>query len=380
MSAAAEKEGQGAGLPAPAVSLAWMALLAVASCLAIVSYTAEHPRGLPLSFRSRRRLASVAAGGGPDTGDEGIPPTPIEIFTVLSGPYRMACTMLEGAVHNGIVVNVIGWGSPELNVKDFKRKEEKLKNKIPFLYRHLETWPNDTLIMFIDGGDIFWQSGVDALYTAYKQIATRERPIVFSAERNCWIRSLPRETCGKWPAKKNSPYRWLNSGAWMGPLHAVKELLVYANRSVQEITMENCNKCGDQAIFGKAYFADGWNKSVQLDHFCQIAQNLHSAEKDFDCDPVGGRVRNCVTNSVPPLFHFNGNPRHPALDPKLWVKKMWWQGRPVPRDAAVRVDGKLRFLDELCPALPYGESTRRQRPTAQLALPEHHQRLQNGLP
>ena len=335
------------------VSLLWVATLLCATLAAVFFRQTE---AFVAGVSSATSATSAEAQGVADTSLGGAHPSPIQFVTVLSGPYRMACDMLAGAVHNGITMNVVGWGAPELNVKDFKKKEEKLKKKIPLLYEHVKDWPNSTVLMFIDGGDVFWQNGAESVFTAYRQLATSQRRIVFSAERNCWIKSLPQDSCKTWPKRKDTPYRYLNSGCWLGELGSVKELLRYVNDTVDHIDPKKCVKCGDQAIFGKAFIADGWNRSITLDVHTSICQNLHMSQDDFcDAPTKTGRVQNCITKSVPALVHFNGNPQHPKLKPDLWKKRMWWHGRKLPAAAAAVVNGKHTRLKELCPKLDYME-------------------------
>eukprot|EP01061_Rhynchopus_euleeides_P007621 TRINITY_DN16683_c0_g1_i1.p1 TRINITY_DN16683_c0_g1~~TRINITY_DN16683_c0_g1_i1.p1 ORF type:complete len:409 (+),score=101.99 TRINITY_DN16683_c0_g1_i1:45-1271(+) len=365
------------------VASVWVLLLLVATGLAVISYRHQHVAGASDGLTGVQaepvRPDASSASTASHSGDQ----SPVKVMTVLSGPYRMACDMLAGAVHNGITMHVIGWGSDQLNVKNFKKKEEKLKKKIPFLYEHVKGWPDDTILMFIDGGDVFWQNGIESVYTAYKQLATPERPIIFSAERNCWIRSLPKERCADWPKTPGTPYRYLNSGCWIGELGSVKRLLSYVNETVDKISAETCSKCGDQAIFGKAYIADGWNKTMQLDHHTTICQNLHMSQDDFCDEPTRtGRVRNCLTKREPALFHFNGNPRHPKLNPAKWKQKMWWHDRPVPHDAIVVVDGKDKMLRDLCPKLTYTPGGVSQGPssaTVQRPSTQHQEKLKRAL-
>eukprot|EP01062_Namystynia_karyoxenos_P026516 TRINITY_DN20573_c0_g1_i1.p1 TRINITY_DN20573_c0_g1~~TRINITY_DN20573_c0_g1_i1.p1 ORF type:complete len:449 (+),score=96.84 TRINITY_DN20573_c0_g1_i1:92-1438(+) len=341
---------------------AWGAVLLASSACAAAAFAQTHPdggaagrRGLPADLTPQALQDGLQQAAAEPF------PSPIRFLTVLSHPYRMACKMLESAAHVGVPMEIIGWGG-DIAVKDFNRKEEKLKKKIPFLYSRVHDWADDTLLMFIDGGDVLWQSGPEAIYTAFRQLLDETHRVVFGSERNCWIRSLPRETCKDWPTYRGSPYRWLNSGCWIGEVGALRGLLSHVNESVERITMENCPKCGDQALFGRAYIAEGWNRSVRLDHFNTICQNLHSAQADFCEHQPGDKVRNCVTKSTPALFHFNGNPQHPDLNPKLWLQKMWWNGKPVPRTSTVTIDGTRHYLDEICPKLNFDGPAPPRRP------------------
>eukprot|EP01063_Lacrimia_lanifica_P016322 TRINITY_DN22924_c0_g1_i1.p1 TRINITY_DN22924_c0_g1~~TRINITY_DN22924_c0_g1_i1.p1 ORF type:complete len:397 (+),score=141.12 TRINITY_DN22924_c0_g1_i1:69-1259(+) len=331
------------------VFLVWVTVLFVATGLATHVYTSYHPNFLPELHDLYREYEE----GSERSAFKHRPPfaSPIRFMTVLSGPYRRSCEMLESAAHNGITMHVIGWGSEELKVTDFKKKEEKLKNKPRFLYNAIKDWPDDTIIMFIDGGDVLWQAGPEHVYTAFKQLTNEQKKVVFSAEKNCWIRSLPHERCADWPHEPNTKNRFLNSGCWLGELSQVKPMLQHADYQVDHIDPATCEKCGDQAIFGKAYIADGWNASIQLDYHTQICQNLHLSGDDFGAPGADGKLWNTITKQKPALFHFNGNPRN--INPDAWHRKMWWNGRKLPRDSTVIVDNQPRFLEELCPKLAF---------------------------
>eukprot|EP01060_Flectonema_neradi_P010125 TRINITY_DN1724_c8_g1_i1.p1 TRINITY_DN1724_c8_g1~~TRINITY_DN1724_c8_g1_i1.p1 ORF type:complete len:417 (+),score=74.90 TRINITY_DN1724_c8_g1_i1:40-1290(+) len=351
----------------------WCVLLVIATCGGSLAFRSQHvgvglwgssPASQTQTQPTQQETVSKQASGA------GFP-SPIKFMTVLSGTYRISCQMMAGAVHNRIPMEVIGWHSSEIGVSNFKRKEDKLKKKIPLLYEEIKTLDDNTILMFFDGGDVLWQSGPEAIYQAYLQLVNQQQQVIFSAERNCWIKSLPKETCKDWPQIPGSPNRWLNSGCWIGRLGEVKKLLKHVNEEVEKITFETCPKCGDQALFGRA-FREGWNQTIQLDYMNNICQNLILTQNDFCSSPdADGKVRNCVTNSVPALFHFNGNPQNPALRPNVWLEKMWWYGKALPAAATVNINGEDKFLQEICPDLKYtGKLPSGPIPTTKLSLPK----------
>ncbi|KAJ9464271.1 Procollagen-lysine [Diplonema papillatum] len=278
-----------------------------------------------------------------------------EVLTVLSKKFKISCDMMASSVHNNISLHVVGWGDQKLTVTNMRKKEERLKQKIPLLYNYIKDWPSDTVITFVDGGDVLFQAGVPEIRAGYYNVATEQRPIVFSAERQCWMKSLPPETCALWPKPKNSPYRYLNSGAWSGPVGKVKPLMEYAMSTFKKFDPRTCIKCGDQAVFGQAYFLDGWNSSIALDHNTEIAVNLFGGRSDFyTCNTqYTGTWKTCPTGRVAPIVHFNGLPKHPSLNATMWKRRMHWGKARLPRDAKIRINGVPTPLLELCPELPF---------------------------
>ena len=363
----------------PEMLAIWCVLMVVATCAGSLAFQQQHTGvglwGSPPTVKRRRdsQFQSESQQQQQEQQQQsqsnGIP-SPIKFMTVLSGTYRMSCQMMAGAIHNRIPLNVIGWQSAEIGVANFKRKEEKLKKKIPILYEEVKSLDDNTILMFVDGGDVLWQSGPEAIYKAYLQLATQERKVIFSAERNCWIKSLPAESCKDWPTVEGSPNRWLNSGCWIGRLGEVKKLLEHVNEEVEKITFENCPKCGDQALFGRA-FREGWNSSMQLDYFNNICQNLIKTQNDYCPNPdPNNKIRNCATDSVPALFHFNGNPQHPGLRPNVWLDKMWWKGKLLPASATININGEDRFLQDICPDLKYSGKAPQTKPKQRMKIPQ----------
>lgn len=87
-------------------------------------------------------------------------------------------------------------------------------------------YPDDALVLFTDH-DVVFQGGYPALRHAYSEAVKRANgaPLVFSAE----LESYPLELKGLYPRHptdpSSGPLNYLNSGMWMGPIGAAKQLL-----------------------------------------------------------------------------------------------------------------------------------------------------------
>eukprot|EP01012_Entosiphon_sulcatum_P040764 TRINITY_DN54482_c0_g1_i1.p1 TRINITY_DN54482_c0_g1~~TRINITY_DN54482_c0_g1_i1.p1 ORF type:complete len:305 (-),score=33.49 TRINITY_DN54482_c0_g1_i1:433-1347(-) len=258
------------------------------------------------------------------------------VMTALSRPYRKYCDMLESAAHNGIQVHILGWG--DRNYRGWDDNTRKLVHAL----RAMSTLREDQIVMMVDGGDMLFNGSPTDIVRAFRVL---DRSIVFGAERVCWAKALPPETCKDWP-EHYSPYRWLNAGGHIGRVGALRRLTLYA---MGKMNVTTCDKCDDQAIMTRAWLKEGWNTTILLDYYQTIFQNLLLAEEDF-CPynrGSGSRLRNCRTGSTPLVYHFNGNPRKPSFEEIHG--KMWWDGRNVPVDSLMWINGKATTLGKLCP-------------------------------
>eukprot|EP01079_Euglenida_sp_SAG-EU17-18_P003744 gene3744-4152_t len=181
----------------------------------------------------------------------------LHIVTVLSKPYREYCQMLESAIHNGFLVHIIGWGDADFQSWNHNEKEAFLKLKIVKARKYIEEHfsDDDEHVMVVDGGDVLFNRGADYIISSFRHLATQPgkaggRDIVFSAEKNCWIRSLPDASCHEWAQPPGGQplsqaficlLRYLNSGCWLGRVGPVKSLLEGAAKEFDQTT---CEKVG----------------------------------------------------------------------------------------------------------------------------------------
>lgn len=148
-----------------------------------------------------------------------------------------------------------------------------------------------THLVFSDAYDVVWSAGWNELL---ERFATFGRPIVFSAERNCFPDSSLRR---RYP-RTSSPYKYLNGGFWMAEIPAARELL---NEMDDAMLTPNTM---DQQIFAQM-FVDG-DPRLALDYSSLLCQSLCQAGDDLRYDAALGRIVNRLTGSAPAAFHGNG--------------------------------------------------------------------------
>jgi hypothetical protein len=187
----------------------------------------------------------------------------------------------------------------------------KPRNLLTYLEREGAAF--DTLI-FSDAWDIVFSGDVSEILEKFK---TFDKPIVFNCERACWPRA---DLTDRFPPAP-SPYRFLNSGFFVGKTEAVIAML--RGLKMDDIKDDYQKPDGgwyhnnDQDNF-QAFYVDNQDK-IALDNNALICQSLHLAEPDeFYIKPP--RITSRITGNAPSAFHGNGGG-------KDWLKQIiGWMG------------------------------------------------------
>jgi hypothetical protein len=229
-----------------------------------------------------------------------IPPDPDSDSQGSSGPGR-ARLLVDSCRKNGLRLTVLGsgdrWGG--------------YGTKLCLLRGHLRKHPKEKLVMFLDAFDTLLLPCGSRLIADFLAFGT---PIVFGAEIGCWpdrhLRSRypPSPTRAQRPGDAriavlrppppfSSPFRFLNSGAFVGYAGAIREALEELDSRPDD---------DDQRLFTR-YFLDHPER-VSLDSGAVIFQNLFGVGPGDlvveRADPV--RVKSRITLSEPCVLHGNG--------------------------------------------------------------------------
>lgn len=169
-------------------------------------------------------------------------------------------------------------------------------------------------ICMTDAWDIIWVEPIEEIVGEYQSFF--RVPIVFNAERNCFPRA---DLEDKHPTT-TSPYRFLNSGFFIGETGAVLQMLRemdldhVPDDKLPDGTVVNTN---DQAIY-MAWYVDH-QESATLDVYAKLCQSLHGSGPDeFVLD--GSRVLSHVTGEYPCVFHGNGGGKDWLKTIMRWMK------------------------------------------------------------
>jgi hypothetical protein len=190
----------------------------------------------------------------------------------------------------GITPLILGYG---LQFGGFTQKARLLFRALCRLYK------TTRIVLFADGFDSLLVGSPQSILDEY---VTFQSPLVFSAERNCWPDA---EKANAYPPAQ-TPYRFLNSGGYIGEARYILRLLASAGAVAWP-------SGSDQRQFMQVFL--NRPDSITLDHECRIFQCLHLAEEDVEYRAEG--IHNRITGSMPKVLHANG---HSNLAPALrWL-------------------------------------------------------------
>lgn len=170
----------------------------------------------------------------------------MKVITVINDPHDFGFNLLRlsCALNNLQLVVLVSGGDFSTN----RIKDELLQD-------YLEEVNNDEIIIFSDGNDAVFMASEAEILTKFNQTNSS---LVFSAETECW----PDVTLGDKCPQVSGPYKYLNSGGFIGRAGLIKELLID-----DKVDMENF-KHSNQYIWMQRYL-NNTNK-ITLDTACEI--------------------------------------------------------------------------------------------------------------
>lgn len=175
---------------------------------------------------------------------------------------------------------------------------------------------SEPFAMFADGQDVIVIDRAERILDTYQRIGSE---IVISAEKTCW----PDADLGAHypypkPPYHNSPWRFINSGGWIGERGA----LIAALESAGEYNGPAFND-DDQYCWTEWFLRKGGRNHCTIDAGCQIFQSM-GGTNSHELGPTG---ENLITHQTPKVLHFNG--RTPNIG--LWYRNLTgdlgWKGQ-----------------------------------------------------
>jgi len=196
---------------------------------------------------------------------------------------------LQSCHRNKIKPVVIGLGRDgEESIPHAKRK---FLYKLTWLRDWLQRAHENELVFLTDSWDVFLDGGLDELQESYK---AADVPVLFAAERKLWPPG-----CYEGYPESHTPYRYLNSGGFIGPAGVLLTILA---------------ECDSERIMDQHYYHRQFLKDqrLQLDTNCTVFQclNGHPVYPHDTIPPelefLHGHWVNTITGSVPLQIHGNG--------------------------------------------------------------------------
>ena len=253
------------------------------------------------------------------------------------------CRAVESAIRHDVDIILLGWGV----------KWTGLSQKLEAAHSFAKSLPEKDVILFTDAYDVMFTAKTSAIYERFLALSARTKSrIIFSAECGCWPHVMEdKEIClSKYPVSP-TPYRYLNSGTWIG---YAEESAVMLQEIISEAGKDFAN-ANDQKLVADMYM-EGRN-GIKLDFYNEIFQSMHmTLDPPLPyCNPISDvkltndkRWKNARTGSTPAVFHFNGGGKSHHLDME---GKMWYQSEDM---NTIEIREKLSSHSIRVPTAPSG--------------------------
>eukprot|EP01041_Mallomonas_annulata_P005397 gene5397-10793_t len=258
------------------------------------------------------------------------------------------CRAVESAIRHGFKLVILGWGI----------KWQGLSQKLEAAHSYAKSLPPDDILLFTDAFDVMYTNTPDHVLSEYNSFHT---DLIFGAECGCWPHVMENRTaCFIGYPQAPTPYRYLNSGTWIGRAKIAANML----SNVIKQAGTNFKNANDQKLVADMYIQNLFD--IKLDFYCKLFQSMHMTLDPPlpHCNPSedmtiinSGHWYNKRTKSQPAVFHFNGGGKthHLQMENKIWYKKTEFNTRTHIENLAgynlivpSQNSGKLRFVD-ICP-------------------------------
>jgi hypothetical protein len=190
---------------------------------------------------------------------------------------------------------------------------EFITNRIKdeLLSDYLQEIDNNEIILFTDGNDAIFMANEDEILSKF--LSTKSK-LIFSAEVGCW----PDPSLSYLYPKTSGPYKYLNSGGFMGEVGLIKEMLEDNDFDLEKFKKSN------QYVWTKRYLRH--QDKIIIDSNCDIFCTF-SPQSDRDLELINdpeiyfsglekwfalnfsinrNRIFNKISNTWPCQAHFNG--------------------------------------------------------------------------
>jgi len=135
--------------------------------------------------------------------------------------------------------------------------------KINDCRKFLEKLPDNDVVLYVDGYDVLVLADEK---TTLERFYSMKAPIVFSVEKNCH----PFPHIGKYFPSSPTPFRYLNSGSYIGYVKDLKKLFSKIGPLDKPLD--------DQGLFCVYYLYHP--KEIKLDYQCELFLTLNGLEKE----------------------------------------------------------------------------------------------------
>jgi hypothetical protein len=207
----------------------------------------------------------------------------VHVLTVGTNQSKMWALEQSAKAHGITYLNLgrnVKWGGGTMEAQGGGQKINLVRN-------HLESLHDGDVVLFVDGYDVIINDTLPTILERYEDMGA---DIIFAAERQCW----PDAAMSPQFPVTSTPYKYLNSGAYIGKVGTLKDFLGEAVP----------NDSDDQLWMHKRFLSPigttDWisRSSVILDYEGYIFQC------DDDVEIINGQLSNGMC--CPCIYHGNG--------------------------------------------------------------------------
>ena len=203
------------------------------------------------------------------------------VYPITVGTDRkQLCDMMTSANSHGIypinIGNNIKWEGTDMTGYGGGHKLNLIKEYLNKLEDH-------EVVLFTDGYDVLYNDNLDSITRRY---IGYNKKVIFSAERDCW----PDESLESQFPESNTPYRYLNSGTFIGEVGELRKIL----------SEEIANEDDDQLYCQKVFLKNKYNIALDYENYI-----FNCNEEDVTIMD-NGQYYNPHTNCCPSIYHGNG--------------------------------------------------------------------------
>ena len=205
----------------------------------------------------------------------------LHVCTVASKLHPNLKKLIVSCERSGIELEILGMNRP------YRCNTDKLR----IMKKYCHQLPDHDLVLFIDAFDVL-------ILADEKEIVSRflalEVPMLMSVELNCW----PLDTTAKFHPATRSPFKYINTGGYIG---WVKNVRRWLDAFDQKLLLCTSDQLAAHKLFAKE------SSFYALDHWCAIFLSLYQFPPDaLLIDREKRQITCAYTNSSPCILHANG--------------------------------------------------------------------------
>ena len=231
----------------------------------------------------------------------------IQAVTVGTDPVDGYKRFVDSTITYGFPYVCLGFGKPWCG--NDMAKGAGGGHKVVLLKEYLQQFDDDDkrYIIFSDCYDAVLSAPPNLIISKFRELQqSLDADIIFSAEAKLW----PDFSLVSQFPDVGTPYKYLNSGGFMGTIKDVKKLIQTPIESYDD----------DQLYYQREYLKSvkkEINLKIKLDAKAEIFQTLSSHFEHIEVNNGISKVKNKLTDTTPMVIHGNGGPKSKTFIDKL---------------------------------------------------------------